>query len=155
MRTSRLQTLKQYWGKGPVSVRSYFIDDLLIVVMKGGLTTAEETMLEFSESVAVRQFRQIFQNRMTSRLTEMVERLTGREVATYQSQVLSDPPRVCELFFFDDLSPEQGRRETAESQLRGEPIQVTYPAAVEPPSPSGQEQDGSGPDHSEQDNPNI
>src|SRR4029079_18719509 len=38
---------KQFFGKGPEQAKSYMFDDLLIVVMRGGLTTAEQTMLRF------------------------------------------------------------------------------------------------------------
>ncbi|MBA3741326.1 MAG: DUF2294 family protein [Chloroflexi bacterium] len=31
---------KQFFGKGPTGAKSYLLDDLLIIVMRGGLTTA-------------------------------------------------------------------------------------------------------------------
>lgn len=67
------------------------LDDFLLIVMRGGLTTAEKTMLEFGAPDQVRQFRQLYQNEMTERLTDLVEGLTRRTVATYQSQVKFDP----------------------------------------------------------------
>jgi len=136
-----VRTLKQYWGKGPVEVRSYFFDDMLLVSMKGGMTTAEETMLDFGESDAVRGFRQVFQNRMADKLVGLVEEVTGQKVLTYQSQVLFDPDRVCEIFVFDGPGPEQGRRETAQNQLRGGQTPPAPSPDVEPPSLSGQEKD--------------
>ncbi len=48
--------------------------------MRGGMTAAEKTMLEFGQPDQVRQFRQLFENEMTGRLTDMIERLTGRKV---------------------------------------------------------------------------
>jgi hypothetical protein len=41
---------KQFFGKGPERAKSYMLDDMLFVVMRGGLTTAEQTMLR--EAVA-------------------------------------------------------------------------------------------------------
>jgi uncharacterized protein YbcI len=35
-------------------------------------------------------------------LTRMIERVTGRRVVTYQSQVLFDPNLTIEIFVFDD-----------------------------------------------------
>jgi uncharacterized protein YbcI len=32
---------------GPTTAKSYIFDDLLLIVMRGGFTTAERTMLEF------------------------------------------------------------------------------------------------------------
>ena len=66
----------------------------------------------------VRNFRQAFENRMAERLIDIVERLTERKVATYQSQVLFDPDRIVELFFFDAAGPDSAVYATAEGQLR-------------------------------------
>jgi uncharacterized protein YbcI len=108
---------KQFFGKGPEQAKSYMLDDLLIVVMRGGLTTAEETMLRFGQQDMVRQFRQLFENEMTEVLTGLVERTTGRAVVNYQSQIMFDPDIIVEMFFFAD--PRQdGIEATVEGQLR-------------------------------------
>jgi Na+-translocating membrane potential-generating system (MpsC) len=54
---------KEFFGKGPTQAKSYFVDDMLIIVMKGGLTTAEKTMLDFGDANTVRDFRQTFENK--------------------------------------------------------------------------------------------
>ncbi len=129
---------KQFFGKGPTQAKSYILDDILVVVMRGGLTTAEQTMLEFGYPGQVRQFRQLFQNEMTERLTTVVEELTGRKVATYQSQVLFDPDVMIELFVFDQPADSAARRETAEGQLDGDDTgQATDEDAFDAPSSSG------------------
>ena len=108
---------KQFFGKGPEQAKSYMLDDLLIVVMRGGLTTAEETMLRFGQQDMVRQFRQLFENEMTEVLTGLVEQTTGRAVVNYQSQIMFDPDIIVEMFFFAD--PRQdGIDATVEGQLR-------------------------------------
>jgi uncharacterized protein YbcI len=113
---------KEFFGKGPVEAKSYMLDDFLIVVMRGGVTTAEQTMLDFGEADLVRQFRQRFENQMTTRLVDKIEALTERKVVNYQSQILFDPHIVIELFFFDRQVDEAHRRETAEGQLRNRAI---------------------------------
>ncbi len=108
---------KQFFGKGPEQAKSYMLDDLLITVMRGGLTTAEQTMLKFGKENLVRQFRQLFENEMTEHLTGLVERTTGRKVVNYQSQVMFEPTIVVEMFFFAE--PRQdGIEATAEDQLQ-------------------------------------
>jgi uncharacterized protein YbcI len=87
---------KRFFGKGPVQAKSYMMDDLLLTVMRGGLTTAEHTMLEFGQEDLVREFRQRFENEMRDRLVGMIEDLTGRKVITCQSQVMFDPGIVVE-----------------------------------------------------------
>jgi len=89
--TEMVRAQKEFFGKGPTQAKSYFLDDMLIIVMKGGLTTAEKSMMDFGEEDKVRDFRQTFENQMTEKLTGMIEDLTGRKVLTYQSQILFGP----------------------------------------------------------------
>jgi uncharacterized protein YbcI len=98
--TEVVRTLKESFGKGPVRAKSYLLDDFLLVVMRGGATVAEETMLERGHGDMVRQFRQTYQNEMGDMLIAKIEALTGRKVVNYQSQVLFDPQIVIEIFFF-------------------------------------------------------
>ncbi len=130
---------KKFFGKGPTEAKSYILDDLLIIVMRGGMTTAEKTMLAFGQQDLVRQFRQLFENEMTERLTDMIEALTGRKVLTYQSQVMFEPDIVVEMFVFDSDAPAASRTATAEGQL-GDPSlgAATDEDALDAPSGSGQ-----------------
>src|ERR687893_1022997 len=75
---------KEFFGKGPTKAKSYMLDDMLIIVMRGGMTTAEKTMLDFGKEDQVREFRQLFENEMTERLTDTMEELPGRKIVNYQ-----------------------------------------------------------------------
>ena len=119
--TEMVRAQKEFFGKGPTQAKSYFLDDMLVVVMKGGLTTAEKTLLDFGEADKVRDFRQVFENQMADRLTGIIEEITGRRVLTYQSQILFDPDRVVEIFVFDD-TVDAFVEATAHGQLSGEPV---------------------------------
>jgi uncharacterized protein YbcI len=99
--TSMAAMQKAAFGKGPVSTKSYMFDDMLLIVMREGLTQAERTMLEFGRQDLVREFRQQFENEMTKRIVDMIEESTERKVLTYQSQVMFDPDVVVEMFVFD------------------------------------------------------
>lgn len=101
---------KRYWGRGAVEAKSYLMDDLLLIVMRGGLTVAEESMLAHGHAREVRAFRQVWQDDMTGILTTMVQERTGRHVVNYQSQVLFDPDVVIEIFMFGD--PDSGEPAT-------------------------------------------
>jgi uncharacterized protein YbcI len=105
--------MKQNYGRGPVSAKSYLIDDFLLVVMRGGMNTAERTMLDKGRNDIVRDFRQAFQNEMGDYLISIVERLTGRPVVTYQSQVLFDPDVIIEIFFFKETANAEALAATA------------------------------------------
>lgn len=115
-----VKALKTYFGRGPTKAKSYLIDDLLFVVMRGGMTEAETTLLEAGEGDSVRAFRQRFENIMSERLIGTVEQLTGRRVVTYQSQVLFDPDTIIEIFVFEKPAERTAIEETARALLADE-----------------------------------
>ena len=127
---------KKFYGMGPTEAKSYLVDDLLFIVMRGGMTTAEKTMLDFGQQDLVRQFRQTFENEMTKRLTDMVEEITGRSVCTYQSQVMFDPDVVVEMFVFDQPGSADARGATGRAQLDDDPAggDATDQDALDQPS---------------------
>ena len=100
--------MKEYFGRGPEFVKTYLMDDLCLVVMRGGMNTVEQTMIDGGQNDLVRAFRQKFQDLMRDRLTGTIEQLTGRKVLTYQSQVLFDPNMVIEFFVFEGPLPVNG-----------------------------------------------
>jgi len=115
--TEVVRTLKDSFGKGPVKAKSYILDDFLIVVMRGGVTVAEQTMLDRGHGDLVRKFRQTYENEMGDELMAKIEALTGRKVVTYQSQILFDPHIVMEVFFFESAADEDLIRQLAEGDL--------------------------------------
>ncbi len=132
--TEIVRAQKQHWGVGPQRARSYMFDDMLFVVMHGGLTTAEETMLGFGEVDLVRQYRQTFENQMTAKLTDIIEELTDRKVVTYQSQILFEPTRVIEVFVFDETVSEHARAATADGQVSDGQVGEVVSGDLEDPS---------------------
>jgi uncharacterized protein YbcI len=52
------------------------MDDRLLIVMRGGLTRAERTLLDFGQRDLVRNFRQTFENEMNQNPTGKIEELT-------------------------------------------------------------------------------
>jgi uncharacterized protein YbcI len=112
-----VQAKKRFFGKGPEGVKTYMMDDLCFTVMRGGLTRAEQTMLDAGHPDQVRAFRQLFQNEMSDTLMTAVSEITGRRVVTYQSQIMFDPHIVIEMFVFADRAPENTLEATARDQL--------------------------------------
>ena len=115
--TEVVRTLKDSFGKGPLKAKSYMLDDFLLVVMRGGVTVAEQTMLDRDHGDLVREFRQTYQNEMGDELVTKVEVLTGRKVVNYQSQILFEPHIVVEMFFFEDEADHSQIREMAAGLL--------------------------------------
>jgi uncharacterized protein YbcI len=96
-----VQALKVSYGKGPTKAKSYLCDDVLLVVMEGGLLPAETTMVERGRDDLVREFRQQYENELAETFTGLVEEITGRKILNYQSQIMFDPDMIVELFVLD------------------------------------------------------
>jgi uncharacterized protein YbcI len=95
--------LKQYYGKGPASAKAMMTDDYAVVVLEGGLTRNEETLVATGQEEEVRRFRLAFQQSVRETVIQAVASATGRQVLTYHSQVVFGPFRSFELFV---LGPE-------------------------------------------------
>lgn len=93
--------LKRYYGKGPSAAKALIRDEYVVVVLEGGLTRNEETLLEAGQEEDVRRFRLAFQQSVREQAQEAVAQATGREVLTYHSQVMFDPFRSVEIFVLE------------------------------------------------------
>jgi uncharacterized protein YbcI len=94
---------KQYYGRGPDAAKAYMCDDYVFVVLEGGLTRNEETLLADGKEDVVRRYRLEFQESVSKTATGAVEELTGRRVIGYHSQIVFGPARAFEIFV---LAPE-------------------------------------------------
>jgi uncharacterized protein YbcI len=86
------------YGKGATEAKSYQCDNFLFCVLKGGMTQVERTLLRHDDPDLVRQVRLRFQALEGHSFKEAVERISGRKVLTYESQVLFDPDYSVEIF---------------------------------------------------------
>jgi uncharacterized protein YbcI len=92
---------KQLYGKGPVKAKTFINDNIVFVVLEGGLTKNEETLLAAGEDNLVRQYRLRFQEVVAKTGHETIERITGCKVLTYHSQIVFNPDRAFEIFVLD------------------------------------------------------
>ena len=97
---------KQYYGRGPEAAKAFVEDDYIFVVLEGGLTRNEETLLADGKEDVVRSYRLSFQETVADTATSAVEELTGRRVIGYHSQITFRPTRTFEIFA---LEPEPSR----------------------------------------------
>jgi uncharacterized protein YbcI len=92
---------KQFYGRGPTAAKAWILDDYVFVVMEGGLTRNEETLLADGKESLVRTYRLSFQETMGPMTMDAVAELVGRKVLTYHSQIVFDPPRAFEIFVLE------------------------------------------------------
>ena len=90
--------LKEFYGVGPTQAKTYYHDDIVVCVMRGGFTRVEQTLLEGGRTAAVIQQRMEFQEVMRERFTDVITRATGRRVVGFMSGNQQDPDMICEVF---------------------------------------------------------
>ena len=93
--------LKEFYGSGPTRTKSYYDDDLVVCVLRGGFSRVEQTLLDGGRGAAVIQQRMEFQDVMRHRFTDVIERATGRKVIGFMSGNQQDPDLMCETFILD------------------------------------------------------
>ena len=90
--------LKEYYGVGPSQAKTYYYDDLVVCLLRGGFTRVEQTLLEGGRTTAVIQQRMEFQEVMRDRFVAVIEQATGRDVVGFMSGNQQDPDMICEVF---------------------------------------------------------
>ena len=90
--------LKEFYGRGPTRAKSYFQDDLVVCVLRGGFSRVEQTLLEGGRGRAVIQQRMEFQELMRDRFYAVIEGATGRPVIGFMSGNQQQPDMMCEVF---------------------------------------------------------
>jgi len=90
--------LKEFYGHGPTRTKSYYADDLVVCVLRGGFSRVEQTLLEGGRGAAVIEQRVAFQELMRQRFEEVIERATGRRVIGFMSGNQQHPDMMCEVF---------------------------------------------------------
>jgi uncharacterized protein YbcI len=105
--------LKEYYGRGPTQAKSYFEDDLVVCILRGGYSRVEQTLLDGGRGDAVIEQRMEFQDLMRGRFEEVVESATGRQVIGFMSGNQQGPDMMCEVFILaptDLIDPRSDRR---------------------------------------------
>ena len=91
-----------FFGRGPEGGKAYVNDNLLVVVLRGGLLDVEETLIERGRADKVRDLRLTWQEELDAEITQQIERITGLKVVDYHSQILVRARVIVELFLIAD-----------------------------------------------------
>ncbi len=90
--------LKEFYGKGPTRTKSYYEDDLVVCVLRGGFSRVEQTLVDGGRGEAVIQQRAEFQELMRDRFQAVISGATGRQVIGFMSGNQQSPDIMCEVF---------------------------------------------------------
>jgi uncharacterized protein YbcI len=94
--------VRDHYGRGPTKAKTYVLDDLIVVVMRGsGFTPLEQTIMDDGGAERVVAMRHDFQRLIGDRYRQAIEDLTGRKVVAFLSQAHVEPDITIEVFFMD------------------------------------------------------
>jgi uncharacterized protein YbcI len=95
----------EHYGKGATQAKTYVWENLVVTVLRDVLTVAERTLIDVGRAEIVRDVRTTFQSSLEPAFRAAVERLTGRRVHSFMSQI--DPIRGLSVEVFV-LEPADG-----------------------------------------------
>lgn len=94
---------KRFYGKGPLSAKTFLVNDSVLCMHEGGFTAVERTLIELGRAASVHELRASFQAAMREPFTRVVEQALDRKVRAYMTQVHTDPDIAVELFILEPV----------------------------------------------------
>ena len=104
--SATVQIFRDFVGKGPERCKSHWAGpDMLVILLAGGYTIAEQTLYDAGRGAAVQDSRHALQMTLAARMTDIVETLTGRKVAAFMSASHQAPDLSAEIFVLEPDGP--------------------------------------------------
>lgn len=98
-----VKMMREHFGKGPTQAKTIWHDDVVVAVLRGGFTVAEQTLYRNGKGQLVDEARRAMQDVFEREMRACVERHTGRRVEAFLSANHHDPDASVEIFL---LAPE-------------------------------------------------
>jgi uncharacterized protein YbcI len=92
---------KEHWGKGPTKARTIYAEDVVLTRLEQIFTKAEATLIKAGREEEVRNMRIAFQRELEHEFVGAVERLTGRKVQAFISDIHAGTNMGIELFVLE------------------------------------------------------
>ena len=106
--TAVVHVFSQSTGRGPTKARTTIDGELVVVILREGMTKGERALVVGGKEDEVLQLRRAFQDNMRHDLVAVVERLTDRHVEAFMSANHADPDAGAEIFLLDgDVADEK------------------------------------------------
>jgi uncharacterized protein YbcI len=109
---------KEHWGKGPTKARTIYTEDIVLTRLDQIFTQAETTLIRAGRQEEVRNMRLAFQRELEHEFVGAVERLTGRKVQAFISEIHAGTNMGIELFVLEPMGPASDP--SAETQRDGQ-----------------------------------
>src|SRR5436305_1149517 len=96
---------KEHWGKGPTKARTIYAEDIVLTRLDQIFTQAEATLIRVGREEEVRNMRIASQRELEHEFVGAVERLTGRKVQAFISEIHAGTNMGIELFVLEPAGP--------------------------------------------------
>jgi uncharacterized protein YbcI len=96
---------KEHWGKGPTKARTIYAEDIVLTRLDQIFTQAEATLVRVGREEEVRNMRIAFQRELEHEFVGAIERLTGRKVQAFISEIHAATNMGIELFVLEPAAP--------------------------------------------------
>jgi uncharacterized protein YbcI len=96
---------KKHFGRGPVSVRTYVLDDAVLVLSGGGSARLEKTLADGGRADLVTQMRAAVNDIVRLEYTAAIERAVGRRVIGFISGSQQAPDLESLVFVLEKAAP--------------------------------------------------
>lgn len=115
---------REFAGRGPNKCKAHWAgSDLIVVILRGGFTTADQTLYEAGRGMAVRDSQHALSDVLEVKMTELVQDTSGRRVQAFMSASHQGPDLRALLFMLEprESSPHESRTSPGgEDPLRSE-----------------------------------
>ena len=90
-------------GTGPDKARTYILEDMLIVRLKGNLLPIEQKLLKSSKGVhLVKNIRQSLHKVTIEEVSKLIKEITGQDVISAHSDVSTKTGEIIEIFILNN-----------------------------------------------------
>ena len=100
-----VRLVREHFGKGPTQAKTIWHDDVVVSVLRGGFTVAEQQLYRAGKGELVNEVRRAMQDVFEREMRAIVERHTGRRVEAFLSANHHDPDASVEVFLLAPESP--------------------------------------------------
>ena len=93
-----VRLVREHFGRGPTQAKTIVHDDVVVTVLRGGFTHAEQTLYRAGKGDIVEEGRRAMQAVFEREMRACVERHTGRRVEAFLSANHHEPDASVEIF---------------------------------------------------------
>lgn len=98
--SAMVKLMAEFAGRGPTKARAAIDGDLIVILLKDTISTAERHLIDAGRPDIVMTMRKSLKDAMEPKALEQVEEITGRRVIAFLADSQLDPDVTTQVFVF-------------------------------------------------------